>query len=138
MRHLCKGNVPSARGYSFGDFILKVLVCLIRGPMGDVYVKGVFSKCGWCIFSGDQYSNPTAPEDCAGFALPAHEEISSSTELYITNQYTFTGKTDINDKTYAYKSLKSDGWAEICFDLSVDGSYINIFVSEDMVFNGSI
>ncbi|MFZ5812524.1 MAG: hypothetical protein ACOY4F_10815 [Thermodesulfobacteriota bacterium] len=135
-----KGNVTiDGGGIVFGDIHSQGSVMLNNGSIwGDVYVKGVFSKCGWCIFSGDQYSNPTAPEDCAGFALPAHEEISSSTELYITNQYTFTGKTDINDKTYAYKSLKSDGWAEICFDLSVDGSYINIFVSEDMVFNGSI
>ncbi len=123
----------------FGDIHSQSTVTLNNGLIwGDVYTKSGFTKCPWCTFTGHVYTDPVPPDDCAGAVFPEHEVIDSSTDLYITEQYTFYGSTDINDKSNAYKTFKTDGWADICFDLSTPGSYVNIFVNGDMLINGNI
>lgn len=116
----------------------------------DIYVSGSQNSGSVVVpqysnlVNGTIYYNQPIPDSCSSYTLPTHETVASSTAINLvdkggtTGQLTFFGKSDINDHSYAYTSIKTGGGTKICFDLSVPNTYINIFNSGTMEINGNV
>jgi hypothetical protein len=106
---------------------------------GDIYVHGTFTQPNHFYgLHGTVYKNSPAPNMCATYTLPPHATVTSNNNLVINGDYTFTGKTDLADKTYSFKSISSNWGSRICFDLATPGSYINIWDKGNLSSNSDI
>lgn len=135
------GDVTIDRGSTInGDIHAQGNIDLKNGRInGDIYLNGGFDIASWLHFSGKTFSNPTSPSDCMTFTSPPHITPTGVKPLFITTEYTFTGVADLNDTdTNKYKSIEVRGGARLCFDLSKNNSYINIFVAKDVSIGGGV
>jgi len=119
---------------------------------GDIYAVGTLSLPQWAIpsqFYKGQFSKLSSsssipkPSLCSSYTLPPHETVPTTMSLpsfgWGTGQvatYTFYGKPDISDHSYSIPSFNVPGGIKVCFDLSTPGTYINIFDSGNLNFNG--
>lgn len=125
--------------YSGGDVYIRQWngwVKKIDGNGGNVYAYGNISAADMSI-EGLRIDITEKPNACNDYTLPEHKVVSPGMPNPSYASYIFTGG-NIEDTSYAFTSLSTNGGAKTCFDLSVPNTYINIFISEDLNFNSSI
>jgi len=106
---------------------------------GNVNYYGSINSEGIKNVEGTITKLAAKPTLCSSYSLPAHEVITpAKADPNYSSTYTFTG-TALDDKTtYSFVSLTTGNGADTCFDLSDEGTYINIFLQKNLTFGSSI
>ncbi|MGE4536346.1 MAG: hypothetical protein AB7D37_04640 [Desulfovibrio sp.] len=140
-----QGDITVNRGIIYGDadsgndiylsqwngFIKK-----LSGSMGNAELIGDIDYPG--NVEGDITYVTTKPDKCKSYTLPDHKKITPAPDLLDYAEKTFLGTGLSDTTTYDFNNLSTNGGAKTCFDLSAEGTYINIFIAGNLNFNSSI
>ncbi len=116
---------------------------------GDIYYYGSYSpnQDSGCLTGGTSHklaAKPTAPSTCTGYTLPTITQKTvtkndpSTVLAYNNTTYTIKGGT-IDNKDWIFPSINiTNGGYHLCFDLSTDGTYANVFVNGSFDLAGTV
>lgn len=149
---ISSGSVVNGGVYSGGNVFLDWPGSFGTDVTGDIYAVGTVTTAGGNasrFYKGHYTRLPSSasipkPNMCTSYTLPPHETVAPTTQFNFASwpeertQYTFYGKPDIGDHSYALSSFTLPPGMKICFDLTAPNTYINIFVAGDMNIDGKL